>query len=115
MRDLAGPSRHALLLEAKPASIDAGRVVFEIPSHLPFHLERLKTDEELHNLLAQASTEAVGASVGVEFRTESDATAPPPPRPEPTRAPDKDDLEEDEGDIDPASLVIDMLDGEMLD
>ena len=115
MRDLAGPSRHALLLEAKPASIDAGKVVFEIPSHLPFHLERLRTDEELHNLLAQASTEAVGASVGVEFRTESDATAPPPPRPEPTRAPDKDDLEEDDGAIDPASLVIDMLDGEILD
>ncbi|MCP3995619.1 MAG: DNA polymerase III subunit gamma/tau [bacterium] len=116
MRDLAGPSRHALLLEAKPASIEAGRVVFELPSHLPFHLERLKADQELHDLLAQASTEAVGVSVCVEFSVESDATAPPPPRPEPTRAPDKDDLEEEnEGAIDPASLVVDMLDGEILD
>ncbi|MCP3974182.1 MAG: DNA polymerase III subunit gamma/tau [bacterium] len=116
MRDLAGPSKHALLLEARPAAVDGSTVVFELPSHLPFHLERLKADPELHDLLAQASAEAVGTSVGVDFRAKDAAGAAPRPAPEPSRAPDKNDLvKEDEGAIDPTSLVVDMLDGEVLD
>lgn len=118
MRDLAGPSRHALLLEASPTSVEDGRVVFELPAHLPFHLERLRTDAELHQLLAQASVEAVGGSVFVEFRAmgEADTAVADSREVEPERAPEKDDLdEEDEGAIDPMSLVVDMLDGEVIE
>jgi len=114
MRDLAGPSRHALLLEADPVSLADGSVVFELPAHLPFHLERLKADAQLHQLLAQASVEFVGATVGVEFLAKGDEGADP--ESELDRAPEQDDLqEEDEGAIDPASLVVDMLDGEIID
>ncbi len=115
MRDLAGPSKHALLLEVRPAAVNAGKVVFELPGHLPFHLERLKADTQLHQLLAEASAEFVGGSIDVEFRADGIA-AVPAPAPEPTRAPDKDSLvEEDEGAIDPTSLVVDILGGEVLD
>ncbi len=115
MRDLAGPSRHALLLEASPKAVEGSKVVFELPSHLPFHLERLKADAELHSLLGQASAEFVGSSVEIEFRAQ-DAAAAPAPTPEPTRAPEKTDLvEEDDGAIDPTALVVDMLDGEVLE
>ncbi len=114
MRDIAGPSRHALLRDASPVAVTNGKVVFELPSHLPFHLERLRADAELHDLLGQASAEFIGGSVTVEFR--ADAAAAPAPAPEPTRAPDKETLvEEDDSAIDPTSLVVDMLGGEVLD
>ena len=118
MRDLAGPSRHALLLEATPVSIADGCVVFELPAHLPFHLERLKVDSELHQLLAQASAEAVGGLVDVEFRAKGEAeeSAAAATDTEPERAPEKQDLaDDDEGAIDPTSLVVDMLDGEVIE
>ena len=115
MRDLAGPSKHALLLEARPAAVSSGKVVFELPGHLPFHLERLRADSQLHELLSQASAEFVGTSIGVEFQAK-DGEPAPKPAPEPTRAPDKDSLvEEDDGAIDPTSLVVDILGGEVLD
>ncbi|MCP4967581.1 MAG: hypothetical protein GY926_20400, partial [bacterium] len=115
IRDLAGPSQHALLLEARPAAVNGSTVVFELPSHLPFHLERLSADTQLHGLLGQAAAEFVGVTTTAEFRADG-AGASPKPTPEPTRAPDKDTLvEEDDAAIDPTSLVVDMLDGEIID
>ncbi len=120
MRDLAGPSKHALLLEANPASIVGNTIIFELPAHLPFHLERLKTDKALCELLGQAGAEFVGANLIVEFQAKGDdgasAGSVPVVEAEPERAPEKDDLdEEDEGGIDPTSLIVDMLDGEIID
>ena len=116
MRDMAGVSKHALLLEASPADVEGDTVVFELPDHLPFHLERLRADKELHQLLAQASAEFVGVNVGIRFEAKGDPAPPTAPDPQPVRAPDKEDLaEEDEGAIDPTSLVVDMLDGEILE
>lgn len=115
IRDLAGPSQHALLLEARPAAVNGSTVVFELPSHLPFHLERLSADTQLHGLLGQAAEEFVGVTTTVEFRAENGG-AVPKPTPEPTRAPDKDTLvEEDDAAIDPTSLVVDILGGEVID
>jgi DNA polymerase-3 subunit gamma/tau len=115
MRDLAGPSQHALLLEARPAAVNGSTVVFELPSHLPFHLERLRADTQLHGLLGQAAAEFVGVSTTVEFRAENGGTVPAP-APEPTRVPDKNTLvEEGDAAIDPTSLVVDILGGEVVD
>nr|MDJ0955063.1 DNA polymerase III subunit gamma/tau [Acidimicrobiia bacterium] len=116
MRDMAGVSKHALLLEASPAAVQGDTVVFELPDHLPFHLERLRADKELHQLLAQASAEFVGVNVGIRFEAKGDPATPAAPDPQPARAPDKEDLDdEDEGAIDPTSLVVDMLDGEVIE
>jgi len=116
MRDVAGPSRHALLLEASPSAVEGKNVVFELPSHLPFHLERLKADGELHDLLAQAAAESVGATITVEFRAAGAPIRAASPHAEPERAPDESDLaDEDDGAIDPTSLVVDMLDGEIIE
>jgi len=120
MRDLAGPSKHALLLEVRPRSVEGGTVTFELPAHLPFHLERLKADAALHELLAQTGAEFVGVRLAVEFQAEGGSTSPPQqPKPEqdPERAPEKDDMAEegDAGSTDPMSLVVDMLDGEIID
>jgi hypothetical protein len=114
MRDLAGPSKHALLLEADPVAVVNGTVVFDLPAHLPFHLERLRVDTQLHQLLAQASVEFVGATLGAEFRAKGDEEAEAETEPE--RVPGQEDLEEeDDGGIDPTSLVVDLLDGEIVE
>ncbi len=120
MRDLAGPSKHALLLEVRPKSVAGGTVVFELPAHLPFHLERLKADAPLHELLAQTGAEFVGVRLAVEFQAEGGSTSPSQqsqPEQDPERAPEKDDMTEDgdAGSTDPMSLVVDMLDGEIVD
>ena len=115
MRDLAGPSRHALLKEARPVEVNDGTVLFELPGHLPFHLEQLRADAGLHQLMQQAAAEFLGGSIGVDFRPHDGGDSAAPPT-EPARAPDKDDLVEEEvGAIDPTDLVVDMLGGEVVD
>lgn len=115
MRDLAGPSRHALLKEVQPVEVQDGTVIFELPSHLPFHLEQLRADSELHRLLRDASSGFIGGEIGVSFRAHAAPSAVSPPA-EPERAPDKDDLlDDDEGGIDPTELVVDILGGEVID
>ncbi len=116
MRDLAGPSRHALLKEVRPVSVGNGTAVFELPAHLPFHLQQLRADSELHELLGRAAAELVGGALRMEFRAQSETSQAKETTPELIRAPDKDDLvAEDEGAIDPTDLVVDMLGGEVVD
>lgn len=115
MRELAGPSRHALLKEVRPVSVAAGTAVFELPAHLPFHLQQLRADSELHELLQRAAAEFVGGTLNMEFRAQSDADTAEGAV-EPARAPSKDELlEDDAGAIDPTDLVVDMLGGEVVD
>ena len=91
-------------------------MVFELPGHLPFHLEQLKADKELHRLLKQAAAEFVGTPVGVSFRAHAVSSPEPDSAAYPERAPDKDDLlEDDEGAIDPTDLVMDILGGEVVE
>ena len=116
MRDLAGPSRHALLKEVRPVRIDNGTAVFELPSHLPFHLQQLRADTQLHELLARAAAEFVGGTLEMEFRAQSDTIPVSEDVSDPARVPDKNELlEEDEGAIDPTDLVVDMLGGEVVE
>ena len=65
-------------------------------------------------MLGQAAAEFVGVSTTVEFRAENGGAAPAP-APEPTRVPDKNTLVEDDDAIDPTSLVVDILGGEVVD
>jgi DNA polymerase-3 subunit gamma/tau len=115
MRDLAGPSRHALLKEARPVEVNDGTVLFELPEHLPFHLEQLRADTGLHQLMQQAAAEFLDGSIRVGFRPHAAGATEADPLPEPERAPDKDDLLEDEGAQDPTDLVVDMLGGEVVE
>jgi hypothetical protein len=112
VRELDGPRRHALIKEAYPAEVNAGLVTFEVPAHLPFHLEQLKEDTALHGVVERAAVEVLGGSIGIDFRT---AVADAPTTSEHERAPDKDELiAADEGAGDPADLVVDVLGGEVV-
>jgi DNA polymerase-3 subunit gamma/tau len=119
VRDRAGPRRHALLKEAEPVAVESGRVVCEVPGHLPFHLEQLQADAELNATVVSLATEILGGSVGVEYRAAGGVapveSAPPEAETE-TRAPAKEEMLEDgaaraEA---PEDLIADLLGGEVV-
>ena len=114
IRQDVGPRRQALLREASPRSVDGTVVVFEVAAHMHFHLEQLKADAEIASAISSAATKHLGSPVQVAFRS---ADAPPPvAEAEPERAPDKDDLLEASADaVDPVAVVVDILDGKVIE
>jgi DNA polymerase-3 subunit gamma/tau len=121
IRDRAGPRRHAFLKAATPVAVTGARVTFEVPAHLHFHLEQLREDHELHRIVSDVAVEMVGGSVDVVFTEGGESPAKPgagaaadDDLDEPV--PDKEQLmEAGEGrGTDPASLVEDILGGEIV-
>ncbi len=116
VREDAGMRRHALFREARPTAVEGGRLVLEVPAHLPFHLAQLSEDDRLNAVVLGAAAEALGGRVEIEYRTAATAESAPAPPPPPERAPDRDQLlDAGEGEIDPAGLVIDLLGGEVVE
>jgi len=119
VRDRAGPRRHALLKEAEPVAVESGRVICEVPGHLPFHLEQLRADTELNAVVVSLAIEILGGSISLEYRS-ADGTAPTmtaePKVESETRAPKRDELlEGDEASAeDPEGLIADLLGGEVI-
>jgi DNA polymerase-3 subunit gamma/tau len=114
IRQDVGPRRHALLREASPAAVEDGVVIFEVPAHMHFHLEQLRSDTGIATAIVTTGTDQLGQPVRVEFRA---AGAVPAASDDTTeRAPDKDDLLEagDDGADDPATTVLDILGGEIV-
>jgi hypothetical protein len=114
IRQDVGPRRQALLREASPHSVEGGVVIFEVAAHMHFHLEQLKTDTDIAKAIGSAATNHLGSSVKVVFRS---ADAPlVVAAAEPERAPDKDDLLEASPDaVDPVAVVVDILDGKVIE
>ncbi len=115
IRHVIGPRRQALLREATPTAVEGQSVIFEVASHMHFHLEQLKADKEVTSAIVTACQEHLGTQVGVVFRS---ADAPPLSAAEDTeRAPDKDDLRsaDDEEAIDPVNVVVNVFDGQIVE
>jgi hypothetical protein len=111
IRSDVGPRRHALLREATPVAAERGTVVFEVASHMHFHLEQLRADTELTAALAAAASAQLGAPVAITYRAGAAADA----ESEPERAPNREDLVEAEDDgPDPTDTVLEMLGGEVV-
>ncbi|HEX9854316.1 MAG TPA: DNA polymerase III subunit gamma/tau [Acidimicrobiia bacterium] len=114
VREVAGPSRHAWLKEAVPAGVEAGTVTFHVPTHLPFHLEQLREDRGLHEVVSSVAIDVLGGAITLEFVPAPHDDRKLMPVAEPERAPDRDDLlEEGKGD-DPTELLADLLGGEIV-
>jgi len=114
IRQDVGPRRHALLKEASPVGLEDGSVVFEVASHMHFHLEQLKADEGIAAAISTAGRDHLGVPITVAFRSSVTQTTSDQPGVE--RPPDKDDLAEakDEGEPDVVSSVLDVLGGEIV-
>ena len=114
IRQDVGPRRHALLREARPASVDNGIVYFEVAAHMHFHLEQLKADTGIEQAIVAAGLDQLGQPVRVAFRS-AEKAVPDPSEPV-ERVPDKDELAapDDNEAPDPTAVVLDILGGEIV-
>ncbi len=113
VREQCGPVRHALVKEAAPVAVVDGVVELAIPSHLPFHLERLRQDTELHRHMTEIAASLLGGAVGFTFNDAESEDADPGEQP--FRTPEMSELQETEdGAVDPAEMVVDLLGGEIV-
>ena len=118
VREAVGPRRYALLKEAAPGSADGNTLILHLPSHLTFHLESLKEDGALREVVEMAASDLLGGRVAVRYESGPEPGGPStqPPIPETPRAPDPGDLvDEAEGGVDPTKLVEDILGGEIVE
>lgn len=115
IRQDVGPRRHALLKEASPAAVDGGTVIFEVASHMHFHLEQLKADTVITEAVTNAAKDQLGRSVSIAFRSAEVTTGPTADTDE--SAPNKEHLVEatDDSSTDAVSNVLDVLGGEIVD
>ena len=116
IREDAGPRRHALLKEARPKSVVGSTVVFELPSHLPFHLEQLRADRDLHLAVSAIARQVLGGDITLQFDVADDAADQPSPEAQESGAVPKveDLLEEGADGTDATALVVDILGGEVV-
>jgi len=114
IRQDVGPRRHALLKEASPAGIENGIVVFEVASHMHFHLEQLKADDGIAAAISAAGVDHLGQDVSVSFRSSDAPTVAKEPETE--VVPDKDDLVESHANGAESVIdnVLDVLGGEIV-
>ncbi len=114
IRQDVGPRRHALLREATPFAIEGNTAVFVVAAHMHFHLEQLKTDTGITEAIIATTSDQLGKTINVSFRSAGTDEQPASDEAEPV--PDKDDLIEagDEAATDPADIVLDILGGEIV-
>ena len=114
IRQDVGPRRHALLKEASPAGVENGIVIFEVASHMHFHLEQLKADDGIAAAISAAGMDHLGQPVSIAFRSSDAPTRSE--QPEVEVVPDKDDLAEsnDGEEPDVVTNVLDVLGGEIV-
>ncbi|KAA3640722.1 MAG: hypothetical protein DWP92_02480, partial [Armatimonadetes bacterium] len=114
IRETVGPRRQALLREASPRDLQGSTVMFEVASHMHFHLEQLKADNGIAAAIADATDQRLGSRLSVSFRS---ADAPAEVTPELELVPDKDDLvnADDDDAVDPVAVVADIFDGQIIE
>jgi DNA polymerase-3 subunit gamma/tau len=118
VREAVGPRRYALLKEAAPGTADGNTLTLHVPSHLTFHLESLKEDQALRDVVEMAASDLLGGRVVITYESgpEPGGGARQVIPDEPVRAPAPGDLvDEAEGGVDPTKLVEDILGGEVVE
>ena len=91
-------------------------ISLEVPENLPFHLARLGEDDRLNTTAARVLAEVLGGGVRLSYRMGVAVAPAPAPTTAEVRAPDRESLTEaGAGGIDPAELLSDLLDGEVVE
>jgi DNA polymerase-3 subunit gamma/tau len=117
VRKEAGPRRHALLRECRPAAVEGAVVMLEVPAHLPFHLAQLSEDDRLGSVIISVAGGLLGGTVKVAYRLAEDESAVGERGSGRDPVPNKDELESagDDGPSDPAQLAVDLLGGSIVE
>ena len=113
VRDELGPRHQAFFREARPGVVRGSTIVLHLPPHLDFHLEQLRSSDEVAAAVGAKASELLGGRVEIEFESGSEM---PADEEESTRAPDKDSLAEATSEsLDPERLVEDLLGGRVVE
>lgn len=76
MRQALGPRRQALFREALPGAVHDGILELWVPGHLEFHLEQLRGDDEVQQLVADRVADLLGGRPSVRFEARPDGATP---------------------------------------
>jgi DNA polymerase-3 subunit gamma/tau len=114
VRREAGPRRHAIFRECRPAAAEGNRVVLEVPANLTFHLAHLQEDRQLAGIIGVIAGDLLGGQVMVVFRAGGTPEAAAEGA-EAASAPEEVFLEEEPGGgADPTAVVAEILGGEVV-
>lgn len=115
VRKEAGPRRHAIFRDCRPAAVEGNRVILEVPVNLKFHLAHLVEDRELSGIVSSIAGGLLGGQVVVAYRAGNGGEGS-------GEAPGAMDSVVDEGvpeeaggqPADPAAVVTEILGGEVV-
>jgi len=115
-----GARRHAFVRVSEPLSVSGGVAILTLPTHQHFHLEQLNADDQLLQAVEAITTEVLGRTVKLQFRSDDDtlpvaADEGEADETEPTRAPEPEQLDEGIEREKPEDLIVDMLGGTVVE
>ncbi len=113
VREASGPVRHSLLKVAAPHAVDGRKITVALPADPSFYFQRVSQDAGLADTVADIASELLRVPVTVVWTTADLAEAVAEV---PETLPAAGELvDSDDGAIDPANMVADMLGGEVVD
>jgi DNA polymerase-3 subunit gamma/tau len=68
VRKEAGPRRHAIFRDCRPAAVEGNRLILEVPLNLTFHLSHLVEDRSLNAIVSSIAGGLLGGEVVVAYR-----------------------------------------------
>jgi DNA polymerase-3 subunit gamma/tau len=113
VREASGPVRHSLLKVASPHAVDGRTITVALPADPSFYFQRVSQDTGLAGTVADIASELLQVPVTVVWTT-ADLVEAAVEIPE-TLPAAGDLVDSDDGAIDPANMVADMLGGEVVD
>ncbi len=113
VREASGPVRHSLLKVAAPHAVDGRKITVALPADPSFYFQRVSQDAGLADTVADIASELLRVPVTVVWTT-ADIVEAAAEVPETLPAAGE-LVDSDDGAIDPANMVADMLGGEVVD
>ena len=113
VREASGPVRHSLLKVAAPHAVDGRKITVALPADPSFYFQRVSQDAGLADTVADIASELLRVPVTVVWTT-ADLAEVVAEVPETLPAAGE-LVDSDDGAIDPANMVADMLGGEVVD
>ena len=68
VRREAGPRRHAIFRDCRPAAVEGNKLILEVPVNLTFHLSHLVEDRSLNAIVSSIAGGLLGGEVVVAYR-----------------------------------------------
>ncbi|HUU61889.1 MAG TPA: DNA polymerase III subunit gamma/tau [Acidimicrobiia bacterium] len=115
VRKEAGPRRHAIFRDCRPAAVEGNRLILEVPVNLTFHLTHLMEDRSLSAIVSSIAGGLLGGEVVVAYRAGAGGEGSgDPPGAEDSMSEEGVPEEAGPQPADPAAVVTEILGGEVV-